>query len=420
MVFWMKFSLSILFRSLCLLSKFVFMLYLAKTLPVVEVGTYGIVTTTIILALQIIGIDFYSYNTRELLKVNVDKQVVYIRDQWCVHLLTYVVFLPFFLLLFKFHVLSWSLLLWFYILLVLEHNAQEIDRLLVTLSMSVMANVVMFLRFGAWMLILMGLGVIGKVQFTLSNVWLAWIVGDVCALLLALWQLRALPWRQNIFKVIDFAWIKRGIKVSLIFLAGTIFLQLLIYMNRYIIQYVLGLEAVGIYVFFAGLLGVILTFAQVGIYNFQIPLIIKRYHMSPNTLSSSIRKLYLLVGGYLVVAVVGAAAGIQLVLLLLNKQIYADQIHIFYILLVGTIIAVLGQVPHYGLYIHYHEKLLLKISIIVFIISLILNFCLIKQYGLLGAAFANIISLALLGGIKHYKLVKIQKKREICENSDSP
>lgn len=415
----MKISFSILLRAFSLLSKFLFMLYLAKMLPVYEVGIYGIVTTTIILALQLIGIDFYAYNTRELLKVNADKQVVYIRDQWCVHLFSYLVFLPLFLFLFAFHVMSWHLVFWFYLLLILEHNAQEADRLLVTLSMPIMANVVMFLRYAAWMLVLICLAYTHIIHFSLSNIWFAWLIGDICALFLAVWHIRYLPWRMNFFKPIDIHWIKRGLRVGLIFLVGTVFFQLLIYMNRYFIQFILGLHAVGVYVFFASILGVIITFAQVGVYNFLIPNIIKQYHSNRFTLIASIRKLYMIIIGYLLIASIAALLGIHIVLWLLEKQAYTQQLSIFYIMLAGVIITVLGQVPHYGLYISYQESLLLKVSIIVFSISLIINFWFIKYYGLMGAAIANIIGMALLGGIKHYKFVKIIDKWEIGENSDS-
>ena len=399
---------SIGIRALTVGSKFLLILVLARLLPVDQVGLYGIVSTTILIALQVLGLDFYAFNTRELLKVQDNERVVYIRDQWLVHGLTYLAMLPLFLFVFKFHVMPWSILLWFYTLLILEHNAQELDRLLITLSRPILANVVMFFRSGIWVLGFLIYAHFREVQLT--TVWIFWVMGDLLALGIGAFGLKHLPWLNAVRISINWSWIKHGIRVAFIFLLGTVSVQLLFYMNRYFIQFILGMKSVGIFVFFGSMLGVIFTFAQVGIFNFIVPNMIEQYHKDKSTLVHSIRKMYKMILLYLVVTGIGASVCIYIVLWLVHQPEYANYMTVFYLLLIGVMITVLGQVPHYGLYISYHEKRILKISFITLLLSIVINFVFIKFYGLSGAALANIMTMLLLGGLKQWFFYKEYSK----------
>ncbi|MFX4789973.1 hypothetical protein ABTB87_22095 [Acinetobacter baumannii] len=55
-------------RGLNLASKFILIVFLAKFLTVAELGLYGLIAATINFAMYFIGLDFYVYSNRELLK----------------------------------------------------------------------------------------------------------------------------------------------------------------------------------------------------------------------------------------------------------------------------------------------------------------------------------------------------------------
>lgn len=398
-------------RATTVLGKFLLLFFLAKFLPVKDVGLYGIFITTIILTVQAVGLDFYAYNTRELLKVKPFKQVVYIRDQWLVYLSSYALFFPLLLLVFVFHILPWELVGWFYIILLFEHNAQEIDRLLVTLKKPVAANIVLFFRSGLWGLILCGLVFFMKLSLSsLTPIWISWIFGDIFALSLGVFFLRKMPWKNIWNQKIDMNWISIGLKIAIVFLCGTLSYQILLYLNRYILQFFLGLHAAGVFIFFASILGVIVTFAQAGVYNFIIPNVIIKFHKNPESLSAEILKMYRIIVCYLFVASTFAVVGIHIVLHIMGNPLYTNHIDLFYWLLLGINLSVLAQVPNYGLYISYHEKMILKISLVVLAFSIITNIILISYYGLRGAAFAGVVTMLFVWVLKHLVFLSKMKK----------
>ena len=59
---------SIVLRGMTLGSKFLLIFILARFLTPAELGLYGLLAATIGYALHLLGLDFYTYTTRELLK----------------------------------------------------------------------------------------------------------------------------------------------------------------------------------------------------------------------------------------------------------------------------------------------------------------------------------------------------------------
>src|SRR5690606_27760460 len=98
------------------------------------VGLYGLLAATIAYALYPIGLDFYAYSTREILRVDRGQWGGMLRNHGALALVLYSVVLPLLLLVFAMGFLPWTLAPWFYILLILEHLNQELSRLLVAVT----------------------------------------------------------------------------------------------------------------------------------------------------------------------------------------------------------------------------------------------------------------------------------------------
>ena len=133
-------------RSITLASKFILLVYMAKLLSPEQIGVYGIFVATISYALYFLGLDFYVINTREILaKSDKKEKARLVRDQLAFHGVVYIFVLPMLLVVFMAGLLPWKYIVWFYVLLVLEHLSQEAIRLFFTLSLPIVAN-----RFGHW------------------------------------------------------------------------------------------------------------------------------------------------------------------------------------------------------------------------------------------------------------------------------
>src|SRR5690606_7394792 len=150
-------ALNLSLRGATLTSKFALIFFLAIFLEPSDLGLYGLLTATISYSIYVIGFDFYTYSTRELLGQPRELWSSMLRDQGVYFVLAYLLVLPLLVVIFLQGWLPWRLAGWFFALLVIEHLAHELNRLLVAMSEQLLASVVLFLRSGLWGLVLLPL-----------------------------------------------------------------------------------------------------------------------------------------------------------------------------------------------------------------------------------------------------------------------
>ena len=149
--------LNILLRGSTLTCRFLFIFFLAKYVEPSVVGVYGLFTAAIGYSLYIVGLDFYTYTTREILKCEKSLWGKYLKGQIYLSTLLYI---SLFIISVPFIVngyLPISILYWFVPILFLEHVNQEIYRLLIALSKQTIASINLFIRQGVWALVAVGI-----------------------------------------------------------------------------------------------------------------------------------------------------------------------------------------------------------------------------------------------------------------------
>ena len=86
--------INLILRGLTLGSKFLLSIYLVKFLSLEANGEYGIFVATISLLTYILGIDFYSFNNREILQNDIEDAGSKIKDQFILFFFIYLLVLP--------------------------------------------------------------------------------------------------------------------------------------------------------------------------------------------------------------------------------------------------------------------------------------------------------------------------------------
>ena len=145
--------LNLALRGITLSSKFALIIVLAKFLEQEEFGLYGLFSSTIVYFVMALGFDYHIYASREIIAIDKDKRGDIVRDQGIFYVYTYVLILPLCFLIFYFGFLPWTLILWFIILITLEHISQELVRILIAVSEPIWANFLLFIRLGFWEII---------------------------------------------------------------------------------------------------------------------------------------------------------------------------------------------------------------------------------------------------------------------------
>lgn len=348
--------INIALRGMTLGSKFVLIFVLAKLLEPAEVGLYGLLTVTIAYVMMALGFDFYSYATRALINTERCEWSALLRDQGVFYGITYAVTLPLSLFIFWFGFLPWSLALWFFPLLVLEHVAQEFNRLLVAMSEPLWASIVLFVRQGSWSIVAAVWMWLMPDQRNLDFVFAAWAIGGLLACLIAAARLRGLE-RAPLRRAIDWSWIKRGVLIAIPFVFATLSLRALYTLDRYWIEAISGLDVLAVYVLYMGIANVIMTFLDASVFTFIYPALIaaagKRDQATFDKHMQCLTRQTIVTTLGLSLAVILLAKPL---LAWLHKPVYNQYFSLLYWTVLATALSAISMIPHYGLYAHHRDR----------------------------------------------------------------
>ena len=343
-------------RGVTLASKFMLVFFLAKFLQPAEVGLYGLLVATIGYSLCLLGLDFYTYTTREILKRERSEWGGLLQNQAALTLVLYFLFIPSLFFLFITESLPWALVFWFFGLLVLEHINQELMRILIAISEQLTASFVLLLRSGAWAIIITVLMLALPELRTLKAVLFAWAVGSAAAAGLAFWKMKRLTisgWRSRI----DWIWISQGIKISLPLLIATLALQGLYTFDKYWLQALGGLEVVGAYVLFMGISNSMMSFLDAGVFAFSYPKLITAFQQGrASDFRHELKRLLVQTTLFSCIFVITALLLIDPLLYWLDMPLYIEKKGMFPWILLGSFMFALGMVPHYALYAQNQDR----------------------------------------------------------------
>lgn len=343
-------ALNIALRVATLASRFLLIFFLARFLDPSQLGLYGLLTATIGYSFYLLGFDFYTFTTREVIKRERHEWGGLLKDQGALSLVLYAIFLPLLSLIFITELLPWRLSGWFFALLILEHLSAELSRLLIAISEQLLASAMLFLRQGTWAIALTALMTIDPTTRSLDYVFGAWTIAALFAVVVGIHRLSQLGiggWHKKV----DWHWIAGGLKISISFLTATLAIRGVSTLDRYWIQSLGGLEMVGSYVLFTGISGSLMAFLDAGVFAFAYPGMISAHHKKQPTLfRRSLRKLFVLTCTLTVSFAIVSLLLLSPLLSWLNNPLYVAQQYLYPWILLSMVIYALGMVPHYALY----------------------------------------------------------------------
>lgn len=394
-------------------AKFLLIIFISKNFSEGFLGEYSIFITTIILSFFVIGFDFYSYSTRDVIKASSDRLSL-IRDQFVFYIISYILFLPFSFLIFKFEIISADYFLYFYLILITEHLGQEFYRLFTTLQKPLFSNIILFIRSGLWILILISTHYLEIYLITnLTNILLAWFIGALTSNIISIFYLLFLYSRAPLRKI-NFRWILKGVKISYWFFLGTVSYKIIEFSNRYIIDLYYSKTEVGIYSFFHQVTSLISVVVFTLVIMINYPKLLIAYDQSNE---SSFKTIKLNMFNQILTWSVITGVVILLMLLplisFLDKTGYAENYHIGIILVLSNIALNMSFVWHYILYAFRKDKWIFSTTLYGAVLNLLLNFILIPLLGILGAALAMLFSFIAVLIMKYRYSLKLSFETKV-------
>lgn len=367
--------LNVALRGLSMGSRLILIFALAKYLTPAELGLFGLMLATVSFSVLVVGADYYTYSQRELLARPPEKWHFVIQHQIKAQFLLYAILLPAQLLIFLFGLMDWQYALWFFALLLLEHIAQEINRLLVAMHRQLAASWVLFIRMGSWVLVVIPLMFFFEEYRTLTSIYTAWMIGSALAILIGLYKIRqTLPIWEKV--QVDYSWLKKGFKVGGLFLLATLCFKGLLTFDRYAVEALSSLETLGVYVFYIGIVMGAYNFLDPAVFSFLYPRMLQSYQMKEkDRYQKTFKELTLstVLISILLAAVIWFVT--PLLIQWVDKPIYSTYINSLGLLIAAGFVYAIGYVPHYALYAMKSDRWIVAshvTALIMFFVSLAL------------------------------------------------
>lgn len=348
--YWVQRIVNVLLRGLSMASRFALIFVLAKLFEPAEIGLFGLFIATVSFSALVIGGNFYSYSQRELISSKRADWSFVIQHQALATGVLYLLLVPPQLLLFKFELIPHHLIFWFFSLLITEHIAQELNRLLIAMQRQLIASAVLFLRVGVWVWVVLPYMWFTPEQRSVETVFLAWLVGNVLAVLVGLYIVwhETSPWR---FWSVDYKWIKRGFAIGSMFLIATITFKALFTADRYTVEYLVGLELLGVYVLYSGMAMSAINFLDPAVFSFMYPRLVNAYRSGDiEGYDLAMKELLWSTVGVSLLFVTLVAMLAPFVLQWIGNSVYMEHLSVLWLLLAVAFVYAIGMIPHYGLY----------------------------------------------------------------------
>jgi O-antigen/teichoic acid export membrane protein len=331
-------------------ARFLFIFFLAKYLDPASIGYYGVFAATVGYALYFVGLDYYTYVSREILKLPPSHRGQMLKGQAALSGILYLILFP--VALWGLGEIGWpsNLVWWFIPIVLLEHFNQEISRLMLALTQPLFASWLLFVRQGSWGIVVIIILNSTYAARNLNVVIAGWGIAGIVAVSMAVWKLKKLKiggWTLPV----DWLWVRRGISVSIAFLVGTLALRGVFTFDRYLLERLVSIEMVGAYVLLFGVANTLVAFLEAAVFAFSFPVMIKYNH------EGEIFKIHKLVNRLLLQVIFfsiifGIFSWILLPYLIswIDRPIYMQALPWYPWLLSAAILNAVGMVPHLALY----------------------------------------------------------------------
>jgi O-antigen/teichoic acid export membrane protein len=287
----------------------------------------------------------------------------------------------------------------------LETLALDLYMPLVGLERALEVNVLVFVRSALWVPVVVAVGLLLPRFQTIETVLLAWIVANLVALGIVLYIARHWRLREALFAPIDFDWIRSRLSRSWYIYLSDLGIVGLVYIDRYIVSFMLGLTATGIYTFFWSLSNSLQTLVFSVVVQLALPALVKTFPIGDRSawraaLRRELLKTILLSIGLAVAIYVTS----EILLGFLSMQTLREHRGLFLLMLGGAVLRSCSDLANVAITSTGSDGFYAVTNILGVFLSIALSFVGVYAFGLEGAAIASLLTAAVLFSVRFYYL----------------
>ena len=377
-------------RIILLFAKFVFIVILAKHAHPETVVQYGILVATVSVATTFLGLDFYTFSTREIMK-NPDNIGEILTNQVAVTVCVYMSLIPFIFVTTIFVVPIFTICA----IISTEHISQELIRVLIARRKPLLATLTLAPKAGLWIVALLIYSNVSENIVTLDMILIFWFLGNTISLGLGVMVLRR-DFSLVRYHHLNVVWIKKGIKAALILLGSGVLTRCLFLIDRILMQNYAGIDVASAYILFSSIFASINVVVEAVVFNFALPDLVEKYNKvnlgAFLKYSARIAFNAWAIAGSGVLSIVFFS---DFFLLFIGKEVYSSQKLVLYSCAILSLVYVSYTSLHYILYSMGQDLALLLTAIATVTIFSGISLTLSESFGPLSVVLYLITSLII-------------------------
>lgn len=370
-------------------------LYIARYFSLSDMGTYGLVASTVAIAIPLLGFRYDYMVTRELVEASPLRAAILIRDETVFYGLNYL-FLAAVVLIGMFfipHNTNNTVVAITLLLSILESLCVVTSTNFVFLKRPILSNFLFFLRSAAWTIPVIGLGLFTPTLRSLNFVFSFWLIGLLGSLIVTAYMLKYMPWKETFKIKVDWPHIRKDVTRCLPIWLGAIGAVGAINIDRFVVEFYMSREMVGVLSFFASFGTALIALVTSGVSTFKQPHLIAHHKQNETlkfwevakeiTIQSTGAAIFLSLIIGLVVPVMAAMLG--------KPEIESHKVVLWFIL-AGSVMRLGSDSLNGVMYARHQDKDIWIGNLLFLAVALLLNLWLVPIFGLYGAGYTALIS----------------------------
>ena len=392
-------------RGLTLLSRVIFLFFIARNMTVIEVGFYGFIAALIFVTVFMVGFEYGNYSSRHIIKCHtflckqdtVVKLTIFGLIMFCIIApLIYMATLSFGDFSSYQSIINYNVVVYFLVIAYGESYIAEHKKILVSLSYPVYSGIIDFVKSGIWAYLLIIFVMFGWLELNIKSILSIWALFVVIGAILLFIKLKIYYNKSMFFSLPSLNIYRNQIYSSFPFFLSGLFLVLIELSGRISLQMTgLHIQA-GVYTFYAGFIFAIPLFVWSSSVAFDHSKIIES-HESGNTIKSDSLVIAMLKRSLIICfsLIIFLYFAFDLLIYMTKKEEYSNYINQFHLFLIVPIVHVIDTHLYYMLYTRNMDKLIAISAVIGGICLAIFQYFTIGNNGISSVIFSIILALTV-------------------------
>lgn len=286
-------------------------------------------------------------------------------------------------------------LVWF------ETYSNDINVSLIASEMPFQANVLIFIRMALWVPFAIAAGFVSPALRNIETVFAGWIVAYVVYGGTLLYYLRDWPLDRIMETRLEYSWIRERAKQTWFIYLSDLGMVGSMYVDRYVVSFLLGLKQVGLYTFYWSLANALQTLVGTAVAQLALPSLYKAYRTGAVAgWSEEMRRQIGKVAGFAGVLATLVYAASEVIFRFMSMAEVAEHRGVFLMLLLATVIRCTSDLFNIGLMSAHKDRHYGYINMGGVILSVLVTYVAITAFGFVGTGIGAITTAVILASVR--------------------